>query len=162
MKKKSKRYSLELSETQLRTMAEAVEFYSRFLAGQIRIPEGIKSKLFDMHEDQSVLKRADDKYLQATYIEVAKRHIDDLKLTLFPELEQDASYGMGQKIPHDEISPKIIATTYDLYRQILEHFADGSGSYNVYAHKGIRYSGEPDIKIRLLAKSKKTTKIDRV
>jgi hypothetical protein len=149
-----KRYQIEVSETQLEVMAEALEFYSRFLVGQVEVPMSIRMKLVKMDDQKSK-----DKNLSQTFLEAAFNSCNFFKSQLFPELEIGASYGMGQKIPHDEHSTKTTALAYDIYRPILELFATIRKLSNVYSHKGIRYSDEPEVAIKCLEIEESDVKI---
>jgi hypothetical protein len=155
-----KRYQLEVSEKQLEAISEAVEFYSRFLAGQVEIPASIRAKLIEMDKQKPKTKKSKDDYLpNQGLFTAAIGACNFFKSQMFPELHEIESYGLGQKI--DGNSEKLIALTYDLYRPILEEFAKNKKDYSVYKTKGLRYSGEPEMKIKVLTSCEKNVKIKK-
>lgn len=127
------KYIIEFTEKQLRVVATGLEFYSRFLAGQWRIPDEME---WQEYKNQ-------DKYEgfweKRNYVE------DQLNIlkSQFTGLSLNASYGIGSSKQHE--NTKI---AYDIYRPIWEELvgknADG---WNVYSSPGLQYSKEGRIKI---------------
>lgn len=127
------KYIIEFTERQLRTVATGLEFYSRFLAGQWRIPDEME---WQEYKNQ-------DKYEgfweKRNYVE---DQLNVLK-SQFTGLSLNASYGIGSSKQHENTK-----TAYDIYRPIWEELvgknADG---WNVYSSPGLQYSKEGRIKI---------------
>lgn len=136
--KTEKRYTLEVSESQLRLIAMCVEDCHRFAAGQ---PElwNTTSLLDEYSELQDILG-------------ATKRHIT-------PTLSRGASYGWnGGNCPNDA-QRRFIARTYPIYREIYHFLALQANRENTYSSPTptCEEGGEP-IKIKVLqdASVKKT------
>ena len=128
----SKKYTVEFTETQLRTVATACEFYSRFLAGQWKIPDTMEFKEYQNQD------KYDGFWEKRNYVEdqfnILKSHFTGLPL--------NASYGIGSNNLAEDAN-----IAYDIYRPILEEFNKDSEVYNVYKYPGLQYSKEGRIKI---------------
>jgi len=125
-------YKINFTKEQLTVTANALEFYSRFLAGQWRIPNAMKCKEF---ENQG---KKDDFHKNKNYVE---NQLDALK-TLFTNMPLNASYGIGSEKLHEDAK-----IAYDIYRPILEEFNKDSENWNVYSSPGLTYSKEGRISI---------------
>lgn len=130
-----KKYIVEFTENQLRTVAKGLEFYSRFLAGQWEIPEEI--------EWQEYINQAkyegfwDKRNFVEDQFKILKCH--------FTGLPKHASYGIGS----DKSAPET-QVAYDIYRPIWEELiGKNADSYNVYSSPGLQYSKEGRIKIEV-------------
>ena len=133
------KYKLELTETQLRTIATGLEFYSRFLSGQWQIPEAMQFKEYELQDkyDGFWQKRND-----------VEEQLSNFK-AWFTGMSVNQFYGIGSdKLAEDA---KI---SYDIYRPILEQFAKefntkypDENRYSVYDSPGLAYSKEGRIKI---------------
>ena len=135
-------YQLKLNKAQLDTVAEALEFFSRFCAGQWRLPDTME---YQEYKNQD---KYDGFWEKRNYVEdqlnILKSHFTGLQL--------NASYGIGSANLCD--SAKI---AYDVYRPILELRAEEYNKanpdekhYSVYDHPGLQYSKEGRIKIKTL------------
>lgn len=129
----NKKYTVTFTEQQLRTMAKGLEFYSRFLAGQWRIPDEME---WQEYKNQD---KYEDFWNKRNYVEeqlnVLKSHFTGLPL--------NASYGIGS----DKNAPET-QTAYDIYRPVWEELiGKNADSYNVYSSPGLQYSEEGRIKI---------------
>lgn len=129
------KYRLDLTESQTRVVATALEFYSRFLAGQWEIPNEMQCKEYVIQgkpEDFWQVRNSSEKLLE-----------DARKMFL---RYNDGFYAIGSDKLHD--SAKI---AYDIYRPILEQFeketAGKSDGHSVYSYEGLSYSKEGRIKI---------------
>lgn len=132
---------INCNEKQLLLICEAVEFYHRFMSGQLdALPNELKF-------------RCDDKTRLS-------QTLAQLKTVLFPELFGNEAYGVGA--PTKTLMPGIHLSdrekelrdiSYEIYRQLYVHFtaerkaAGGDVSYSVYDYPTMRYSGEPLIEI---------------
>ena len=136
------KYQLELNKAQLDTIAEALEFFSRFCAGQWRIPDTMEWKEYENSgKDKEFQNRRN----------YAEKNLEVQK-TMFLDIPLNASYGIG--------SPKLCESAkiaYDIYRPILELRAKEYNKanpdekhYSVYDHPGLSYSKEGRIKIKTL------------
>lgn len=136
-----KKYQIEFTEKQLRTIAEACEFMSRFAAGQLdKLPMSFQSWLWKKHPDTKDFCRARDTW---------EIHLYYAKTAMFPDLDRHESYGIGQDSLMDEAN-----ICYDIYRPILEQFSKEyqeqnpeESNYSVYDHPGLTTSKEGRIKI---------------
>ena len=126
---KEKKWRIELTEHQLRLIANCVEDCHRFIAGQM-----------ELSNSTACLKHC--------------RHLGEKLATLqpfvTPELERGASYGWNGGSCPDENQRKFIAETYYLYREIyhqltLEAAKHKDMSWNVYIDETLTCgeSGEP-------------------
>ena len=80
-----KKYNIEFTEQQLRTVATGLEFYSRFLAGQWEIPDAMEWKEFENNGKSS-------KFWNTRNEIEDKLRILSSKLTALPI---HANYGIG-------------------------------------------------------------------
>ena len=129
-------YSIEFTEEQLRCTARALEFYSRFLAGQWRIPDAMQ------HKEYEVQNKPEDFWDKRNYIE------DQLNVlsVMFTGMPPHGSYGIGHKNLEEDAK-----TSYDIYRPILEELVGkNADSWNVYSSPGLSYSKEGRIKVNVL------------
>lgn len=119
-------YIIEINEEQARVMSEALEFYSRFNAGQLRLPPALERSMMQKHK---------------VNWEIIENLFNNIKDVLF-ELSPHASYGIH--------SPELVEesrTAYDIYRPILEEFNKDNKNWNVYTHKGYPVSKQGRIQI---------------
>ena len=138
-----KKYTVEFTKEQLRVMATGLEFYSRFLAGQWRLPDSMEFKEYELQE------KYEGFWEKRNYVE---EQLNILK-THFTGLPLNASYGIGSENLHEDAR-----VAYDLYRPVWEQFTKESieenpdpksfSNYSVYAYPGLPYSKEGRIKIK--------------
>ena len=126
---KEKKWRIELTEHQLRLMAQCVEDCHRFIAGQTEL---INSTVCLKH-----------------YRELGEE-LDKLQPLVTPLLERRASYGWNGGSCPNKNQRKFIAETYYLYREIyhqltLEAAKDKDMDWNVYVSETLTCgeSGEP-------------------
>ena len=126
---KEKKWRIELTEHQLRLIANCVEDCHRFIGGQM-----------ELSNSTACLKHG--------------RHLSEILSTLqafvTPELEHGASYGWNGCTCPDDNQRKFIAETYYLYREIyhqltLETAKHKDMGWNVYLGETLTCSesGEP-------------------
>ena len=139
------KYQIELTRKQLSVIQEACEFMSRFCTGQLdMLPQSFAGYLHKEKESvKDYCQRRDDWNLG---LKMAKK-------AMFPELNDNASYGISSKYEESNIC-------YDIYRPILEQFElerrnlsdpNNSVGYSVYGHKGLTTSKEGRITIKTVS-----------
>ena len=135
-----KKYKLELTEKQVGVVAEALEFFSRFSAGQFTMfPRSLEGWTWE--------KWSGDEYQRRR--EIWEGCLNQAKMQMF-DMHPNASLGIGNEELTEEAK-----VAYDIYRPILEQFAKESRennpdrSWNVYDSPGLTYSkeGRVDVKI---------------
>ena len=126
---KEKKWRIELTEHQLRLMAQCVEDCHRFIAGQT-----------ELNNSTSCLK----------YYSELSEALGKLRPLVTPLLERNASYGWNGGSCPDKNQRKFIAETYYLYREIyhqltLEAAKHKDMGWNVYFGETLTCgeSGEP-------------------
>jgi len=124
------KYKIEFTEKQLSVLEDALEFYSRFLAGQWEIPSAMKYQEF---KNQDKYEGFWDK---RNYIEDNFRRLS----SNFTGLPINASYGIN----NSSLAPDA-SIAYDMYRPIKEEFCKNPSS--VYNTPSGPYSEEGRIKI---------------
>ena len=126
---KEKKWRIELTEHQLRLMAQCIEDCHRFIGGQMELSNS--TACLDNYHTLS-------------------KKLNELQPIVTPHLERGASYGWdGGSCPNDN-QRKFIAETYYLYREIYHQIpleaANGKDmGWNVYLGKTLTCdeSGEP-------------------
>jgi len=131
MKKQEKTIILRMTADQLRCIAEGMEFYSRFIAGQFNaMPPVLVAQLQNQppipHQILTELDRC---------LEVAKQ-------VYFPMLSNGQHFGLGQGT---DTTKKEIALSYAIYREILH--AENKGKQNTYSSPTLNYTNQPLIDI---------------
>ena len=125
-------YKIELTKNQISCIARGLEFYSRFLAGQWRIPDEME---FQEYNNQD---KRENFWNDRNYIEDQLGKMS----SLFTKMHQNASYGIGSnKLAEDA------KLAYDIYRPILEELIGKGENWNVYSSPGLPYSQEGRIKV---------------
>ncbi len=130
------RISISLTQEQFDTLADAAEWVSRFLSGQIdelTLPAGLRfsDRYRNRSEDIASALRA-------------------LKGSLFPELELSGGefYGVGRDQTTEPIARDRVVL-YEVYRTMLEYRTQqqikrGTDmSHSVYSYPGLNYTGLP-------------------
>lgn len=122
---------IELTDKQLYIMREALEFYSRFLSGQVEsLPDVLRFRIKDK--------------------EAAYRALGEFKAAAFPELHYNESYGIGK--PENSIEEHR-QVSYEFYRNIYVYETEKRRKQgddvrmSVYSSPTMKYSDEPLIKI---------------
>ena len=127
---KEKKWRIELTEHQLRLMAQCVEDCHRFIAGQTEL----------INSTACIIKH---------YRELSEE-LRKLQPFVTPLLLRGASYGWDGRLCPDEKQRKFIAETYYLYREIYHQLTIDEAKYedmgwNVYLGETLTCdeSGEP-------------------
>ena len=129
-----KGYRIMMNEKQALVVAEALEFYSRFMSGQLdHLPPALQGYMIktkgvpSSHFDPSIQKP-----------------LTDLQRMLFPDLNGlNNSYGVGSEhIPETSLA-------YEIYKMIryTREMENPSDSWNVDQREPMKYSGEPLIDV---------------
>ena len=101
-----KKYTITLTEEQMRLIAEGMEDYHRFLAGECRM----------MNATQYVKPAVDMHNLRVELNCLAHKYIT-------PDLQLNSSYDWAGTNCPNKHQRKAIAMSYMIYREILHHFA---------------------------------------
>ncbi len=111
-----KKYTIELSEDQLRLVANCLEDVSRFAAGQCELRYTVEMMLHnsDITFDESIKRRDEVDLL-----------MKQIKRTLLPELSENASLSYN--------TTPFIGNVYQIYRTILHRLAVDNNWNNVYS-----------------------------
>lgn len=97
MKNDEQKYTLTVTESQLRLIADCVEDMSRFMAGQMEL--------------WNATSRLDN------FVELKER-LNDLQSLVTPDLPRNASYGWDGGGCPNKNQEEFIAKTYAIYREI--------------------------------------------
>lgn len=116
MKNDEQKYTLIVTESQLRLIADCVEDMSRFMGGQMEL--------------WNATSRLDN------FIELKER-LNDLQSLVTPELPRNASYGWNGGGCPNKHQEEFIAKTYAIYREIRHRLRVlnkdlNDENYNVY------------------------------
>lgn len=106
---KEKKYRIELTEHQLRLIAQCVEDCHRFIGGQM-----------ELSNSTSCLKH---------HLELSEE-LGKLQPLVTPLLERGASYGWNGGSCPDDNQRKFLAETYYLYREIYHQITIDEAKYN--------------------------------
>jgi len=111
---KMKKYTIELSEEQMRLVSFCLEDLSRFASGQWELRYTIEEMLRGLPFDEQ-MKRRDG----------VEELLKQVKSILLPELPNNASKGYN--------GSEFIGNTYQIYRTILHQLAMDNNWNNVYS-----------------------------
>ena len=116
MKNDEQKYTLTVTESQLRLIADCVEDMSRFMGGQMEL--------------WNATSRLDN------FVELKER-LNDLQSLVTPELPRNASYGWNGGGCPNKHQEEFIAKTYAIYREIRHRLRvlnkdPNDENYNVY------------------------------
>lgn len=123
-----KRYRIELSEDQMRLIADCLEDISRFASGQCEMEHTVEQILSGFTFDEFI-KRRDQAEL------LFKR----AKKVLLPFLNDNESYSYN--------GTTFIGNTYQIYRTILHQLAKDNDWNNVYSSPSLSSGNMGTIKI---------------
>jgi hypothetical protein len=108
------RYTIELSEEQMRLISNCLEDISRFAFGQLELRYVIEKMLRDLPFDEQMKRRGE-----------AEKLLKKVKKVLLPELSINSSYNYNGN--------EFIGNTYQIYRTILHKLAIDNNWNNVYS-----------------------------
>ena len=137
------KYQIEFSKEQLQVVQQALEFTSRFCAGQVTF----LAPFIDVQILQNC--GSHDRFMQKR--EVYEHALEVFKLNAFPDLTTNEAFGIGSSKLREEAK-----ICYDIYRPILEHFdkelreKNPDIGYSVYQYPGMTFSKEGKIIIKTI------------
>jgi hypothetical protein len=124
----SKRYTIELSEEQMRLISDCMDDVSRFAAGQWQLRNTIEEMLRGLPFDEQ-MKRRDE----------AEELLRQAKRVLLPDFVDNESFGYN--------STEFIGNTYQITRTILYQLAKDNDWDNVYSSPALASGTLGTIKI---------------
>ena len=124
----SKRYTIELSEEQMRLVAQCLEDVSRFAAGQWELQNTVEAMVKGFPFTDQIQRRDD-----------AEEHLRKAKQILIPQFVDNQSYGYN--------STEFIGNTYQIYRTIWHQLAMDYDWSNVYSSPALASGTLGTIKI---------------
>lgn len=123
------KYTIELSEEQLRLVADCLEDVSRFASGQMELRHTTEEMLRGLSHEE-YMKRRDQKDIL----------FDNLKKVMLPQLAKNESYGYN--------STEFIGNVYQIYRSILHQIAIDNNWNNVYSSPALPSGNMGVVKIK--------------
>ena len=122
------KYTIELSEDQMRLIANCLEDISRFASGQSEMKHTVRAMLKDLPFEVQLDKRHQ-----------SESHLEEVKKVLLPDLHLNASLGYD--------GTEFIGNTYQIYRTILHQLAIDHNWDNVYSSSTLPSGNMGTIKI---------------
>jgi len=126
-----KKYRIELSEEQMRLIANCLEDVSRFASGQMEMRCTIEEMVKGLTFEEQIKRR-----------NLAEECSKKLKRILLPELSDNGSYGYN--------GTDFIGNAYQIYRTILHQFAVDYDWNNVYSYSALPSGNMGTIKIETI------------
>lgn len=126
-----KKYRIELSENQMRLIANCLDDVSRFASGQWEMRHIIEEMLRGLPFDEQMKRRSEVEEL-----------LKQSKRVLLPELPDNASKGYN--------GSEFIGNTYQIYRTILHQLAKDNDWNNVYSSSPLPSGNMGSVKIELI------------
>lgn len=125
----SKRYTIELSEEQMRLISDCMDDVSRFAAGQWQLRSTIEEMLRGLPFDEQMRRRNE-----------AEELLRQAKRVLLPDFADNQSFGYN--------STEFIGNTYQITRTILHQLAKDNDLDNVYSSPALASGTLGTIKIK--------------
>jgi hypothetical protein len=125
----SKKYTIELSEEQMRLVAQCLEDVSRFAAGQWELQNTVEAMIKGLPFVEQIQRRDN-----------AEEHLRRAKRVLLPDFVDNESYGYN--------STEFIGDTYQIYRTIWHQLAMDYDWDNVYSYPALPSGTLGTIKIK--------------
>lgn len=126
-----KKYKIELSEDQMRLIADCLEDISRFASGQWQMRYTIEAMTKNLPFDEQIKRRDEVEEL----FRQAKR-------VLLPDMVDNGSFGYN--------GTEFIGNTYQIYRTILYKLAGDNKWDNVYSSSALPSGTLGTVKIELI------------
>jgi hypothetical protein len=126
-----RKYKIELSEQQMKLVANCIEDISRFSSGQCELRYTIEEMLKEFSFDEQMSKRDE--------IEILLKQI---KKILLPDLLDNASKSYN--------ASEFIGNSYQIYRTILHQLAKDNEWNNTYSYPTLASGNLGTIKIELI------------
>ena len=124
-----KKYNIELSEMQMRLIAQCLEDVSRFAAGQWEMKYTIEAMVRGLPFDEQIRRRDE-----------AEELLKQAKRVLLPDFPDNANKGYN--------GSEFIGNTYQIYRTILHQLAKDNNWDNVYSSPALPSGTLGTIKIQ--------------
>jgi hypothetical protein len=124
----SKKYTIELSEVQMRLIADCMEDVSRFASGQWQLRTTLNEMLKGLPFEEWLERR-----------DQAEELLRQAKRVLLPDFVDNESYGYN--------STEFIGNCYQIYRTILYQLAMDNNWDNVYSYPALASGTLGTIKI---------------
>lgn len=124
----SKRYTIELSEEQMRLISDCMDDVSRFAAGQWQLRSTIEEMLRGLPFEEQMKRRNE-----------AEELLRQAKRVLLPDFADNQSFGYN--------STEFIGNCYQISRTILYQLAKDNGWDNVYSYPALASGTLGTIKI---------------
>lgn len=124
----NKRYTIELSEEQMRLISDCMDDVSRFAAGQWQLRSTIEEMLRGLPFDEQMKRRNE-----------AEELLRQAKRVLLPDFADNQSFGYN--------STEFIGNTYQITRTILHQLAKDNDWDNVYSSPALASGTLGTIKI---------------
>jgi hypothetical protein len=124
----SKKYKIELSEDQMRLIADCMDDVSRFASGQWQLRQTIEAMVEGLLFDEQIKRRNE-----------AEELLRQAKRVLLPDFADNQSYGYN--------STEFIGNCYQIYRTILYQLAMDNNWNNVYSSPALPSGTMGTIKI---------------
>ena len=124
----SKKYTIELSEDQMRLIADCMDDVSRFASGQWRLRNTLEAMVEGLPFDEQIKRRNE-----------AEELLRQAKRVLLPDFVDNQSYGYN--------STEFIGNCYQIYRTILYQLAIDNDWNNVYSSPALESGTMGTIKI---------------
>lgn len=122
------RYTIELSENQMRLVSQCLEDISRFASGQLEMENTIEAMVKGLPFKEQI-KRRDE----------AEELFRQVKKVLLPEISDNSS--------KDYNGTDFIENTYQIYRTILHQLAKDKKTDNVYSFPALPSGNMGTVKI---------------
>lgn len=126
-----KKYIIELSEEQMRLIADCVEDVQRFASGQWELSHTVEEMLRGLPFDEQMKRRGE-----------AEKLLKQVKRVLLPDLHDNSSKNYN--------SNDFLGNTYQIYRTILYQLAKDNNWDNVYSSPALPSGNLGTIKIKLV------------
>jgi len=122
------KYTIELTEEQMRLIAHCMEDIVRFASGQYKLQYTIEQIIKDVPFEEYMERRNN-----------AEEHLRQAKRALLPDFADNQSYGYN--------STEFIGNTYQIYRTIMYQLAIDHNWNNVYSSPALPSGTMGTIKI---------------
>lgn len=125
------KYTIELTEEQMRLIALCLEDITRFACGQWELQYTIENMVKGLPFDEQIRRRDD-----------AEEHLRQAKQILLPDFADNQSYGYN--------GTEFIGNAYQIYRTIMHQLAIDHNWHNVYSSPALPSGTMGTIKIKRL------------
>lgn len=122
------KYKIEVSECQIRLIAQCLEDVSRFASGQLEMQNTVEAMVKELNFNTQIQRR--------NYAEIL---LKQTKKVLLPEIPINAS------LPYNHTD--FIGNTYQIYRTILHQLAIDNNWNNVYSSPALASGNMGTLKI---------------